>query len=177
MLITTQTKDCTSSMRSAWLRQYHQIHCSSPGQTPVRKKMFGADTFHLAYKSDIISEQPMSACLAPEGTRQGGSCLEIWCTRSCSHIHHLNVSLSANFVECRVGRQKSISPKSILMILCSSGAALRTKNSIVMSTSWCQVKAVNMAFYSSSFIQAATGYKCWKFPFILVFHYHFSTKQ
>ena len=37
------------------LHQYHLIHCSSPGQTPFRK-VFRADTFHLPYKYDIISE-------------------------------------------------------------------------------------------------------------------------
>ena len=37
------------------LHQYHQIHCSSPGQTPFRK-VFRTDTFHLPYKYNIKSE-------------------------------------------------------------------------------------------------------------------------
>ena len=86
--------------------------------------------------------------------------------------------LGANFYRSSTGagRQKYISPQSILMTLCSSDASFRTKNSIVMSTS-CQVEAINLAFYMSSFTQAATGYKCWELPFSLVFHDHFSSKQ
>ena len=45
------------------------------------------------------------------------------------------------------------------MTLCSSDAAFRTKNKIVMCTSWCQAGAVTLAFCRSFFIQAVTGYK------------------
>ena len=37
------------------LHQYHQIHCSSPGQKSFRK-VFRADTFPLPYKYAMISE-------------------------------------------------------------------------------------------------------------------------
>ena len=43
------------------LHHYHQIHSSSPGQTPFIK-VFRTDTLHLPYKYDIISE-PMWQCM------------------------------------------------------------------------------------------------------------------
>ena len=49
----------------------------------------------------------------------------------------------------RAGGRQSLSPQSTLMTLCSSDAAFRTKNNTVMSTSWCQVGAVTLAFYRS----------------------------
>ena len=55
------------------------------------------------------------------------------------------------------------------MTMCSSDAAFRTKNKIVMCTSWCQVGAVTLALCRSFFIQAVTGYKGRKLSFILVF--------
>ena len=98
--------------------------------------------------------------------------------RCISPIHHLNVSPGANFFRSSTGagRQKYISPQSILMALCSSDASFRTKNSIVMSTS-CQVEAINLAFYISSFTKAAPGYKYWELLFRLDVHDHFSSKQ
>ena len=66
------------------LHHYHQITCSSPGQTPFRK-VFRADAFPLLYKYDI--SEPMR-CLVTEGTWQWGSCMQIWCTGCISPIHH-----------------------------------------------------------------------------------------
>ena len=60
MSITTQTKDCTASMRSARVAPISPNTLLSPGQTPF-KKVFRADTFHLPYKYDIISK-PMRQC-------------------------------------------------------------------------------------------------------------------
>ena len=51
----TQTKECIASIRSAELHQYHQIHCSSPGQKSFRK-VFRADTFPMPYRYVMISE-------------------------------------------------------------------------------------------------------------------------
>ena len=135
----------------------------------------GSELIHSIFPTSMISYQSQwvhanSACLATEGTWQ------IWFTGSFSSIRHLNVSLVANFVEYR-SRQTKIHtaikhPDDIVF-----DAAFKTKNSIVMSTSWCQVDAINLAFYRGSFIQAATGYKCWKLPFSIVFHDHISVKQ
>ena len=178
MPIDTQTKDYAASMRSAWVAPI------SPNKlleswTDTLQKSIQSWQFPLPYKYDIISE-PMR-CLATEGTWQWGSCMQIWCTGCISPIHHLNVSPSANFVD-PVQEKADKNPYchkaswwhcALLMHLLEP----RTKNSIVMSTSWCQVEAINLAFYISSFIQAATGYKCGKLPFSLVFHDHFSAKQ
>ena len=62
--------------------------------------------------------------------------------------------------------QKSPQPDDIVL-LCHH-VAFRRRNSIVKSTSWCQVETVTLAIHSSSFIQAVAGYKCWKLSLILV---------
>ena len=41
----------------------------------------------------------------------------------------------------------------------------------------CKFVYIMMSSRGNSFIQAATGYKCWKLPFSLVFRDHFSAKQ
>ena len=55
MPINTQTKECIASSDPHELHQYHQIHCSSPGQKSFRK-VFRADTFPLSDKYAMISE-------------------------------------------------------------------------------------------------------------------------
>ena len=47
-----------------------------------------------------------NACLVIEGTWQGGSCMQIWWTGTFSPVHHLYVSLGANFVEYRSRQRK-----------------------------------------------------------------------
>ena len=154
------------------LHHYHQITCSSPGQTPFRK-VFRADAFPLLYKYDIISE-PMR-CLVTEGNEVLACKFDVQDASPLFTIWMLALVLFFRS-STGAGRQKYILPQSILMTLCSSDASFRTKNIIVMSTS-CQVEVINLAFYISSFTQAATGYKCWELPFSLVFHDHFSLSQ
>ena len=77
------------------LHQYRQIHCWE-SWTDTLQKSIQSWQFPLPYKY-IISE-PMR-CLATEGTWQWGSCMQIWCARCISPIHHLNVSQGANFVD------------------------------------------------------------------------------
>ena len=167
--ITTQTKYCTASMRSA-------MSCTNITKYTVRvldrhPSEKCSELIHSICPTSMISYQNRcdSACLATEGTWQGASCMQFWCAGSFSFIHHLNISLGANFVEYR-SRQTKIHiaikhPDGIVLFLCS----FKTKSSIVMSTSLCQVEALNLAFYSSLFIQAVTGYKCWKSHLVLFF--------
>ena len=59
MPITTQTKDCTASMRSAWVAP---ISPNTLLESWTFRKVFRADTFYLPYKYDIISES-MRQCM------------------------------------------------------------------------------------------------------------------
>ena len=106
MPITTQTKYCTASMRSA-------MSCTNITKYTVRvldrhPSETCSEPIHSICPTIMISYQNRcgSACPATEGTWQGASCMQFWSTGSCSPIHHLNVSLGANFVEYRSRQTK-----------------------------------------------------------------------
>ena len=84
-----------------------------------------SELIHSICPTSSISYQSQwfSTCLATEGTWQGVSCMQIWCTRSFSPIHHVNISLGVNFVEY-VCRQTKIHiaikhPDGIVFFWCS----------------------------------------------------------
>ena len=106
MLITTQTKYCTVSMRSAWVSPISPNAILKSWTDTLQKSV---QSWYIPFALQVwyhIRSNEMSACLSTEGTWQGGSCIQIWCTGSFSPIHHLKVSLGANFVEYRSRQTK-----------------------------------------------------------------------
>ena len=97
------------------LYSFHEISMSCTNITKYTVRVLDrhpsekcSELIHSICPTSMISYQSQwdRACLATEGTWQGGSCMQIWCTGSFSPIHHLNVSLGANFVEYRSRQTK-----------------------------------------------------------------------
>ena len=97
------------------LYSFHEISMSCTSITKYTVRVLdrhpsekSSELIHSICSTNMISYQSQrdSACLPTEGTWQGGSCIQIWCTVSFSPIHHLNVSLGANSIEYRSRQTK-----------------------------------------------------------------------
>ena len=130
MPINTQTKECIPSIRSAWVAPVPP-NTLLKSWTEILQK--GVPNWYIPFALQVCYDIRVSQIVHVQQLRvldnEVLACKLMY--RILLPVHHLNVSLYANFVHA-VHQQ---APQSTLMTLCSSDAAFRTKNKIAMCTS------------------------------------------